>query len=621
MLKRPKLAVCAFVVALPVFAQPQAVIRVPQDAPTVGAALIGAAGDTRIELAAGLYREMIVIEDVSPTLAPQAGAEGQVSWSADLDEDGLADGAAIEIIGAPTVRPVVTIEGIDFFEAGIDATLASVEIRSCSFTGGTVDAARPLRLIDCETSVVQSAFASADMPSSGGAIFASGGELQIEDSTFDDCSTDGSGGAVFTTNLNTAMMDACVFDRCFARQGGGAVHGRLLTLVDCVFETNETWSKGGAVELIGEFWENSVDSCSFSSNRSISNANGSGGGAISGTGVIERSVFESNSGRAGGAVLMTGGLITESTFENNQATGPGGVGGAACLEPGEVEGCVFIRNRADEGGAVFSPLGGFGTSSVTRSVFAANTARIGGGVSTVRTVTQCVFLANFAAAGAAVWPGRREYEVSHSVMIGNIGPAVSWVFNPQGVTEDDVTFPTACVFGAGQTASVNGLAPRSRLAACIGDPALIGPGAIDLDPMFTRMPDDGGDGWGDDPLTPTIDESLNDDFGDLTPLPGSPLIDAAPLLTDMPALDMAGNPRVHDDPGIPTARPDIGPYEFQGASCLPDVNGDGSATPADFAAWADAFNARGPLADQNRDGRVSPNDLHGWVLRYAEGCP
>ncbi|MEM9661502.1 MAG: right-handed parallel beta-helix repeat-containing protein [Planctomycetota bacterium] len=615
--KRPMLAVCAFVFALPVSAQPQAVIRVPQDAPSVGEALIGAAGDTRIELAAGRYSEVVVVEGVSLTLAPQAGAEGRVSWYADLDEDGVA----IEIIGAPTVRPVVTIEGIEFFRAGIDAQLASLEVRSCSFTGGGVDAARPLRLIDCETSVVQSAFTSADMPSSGGAIFASGGELYIADSTFDDCSTDGSGGAVFTRYSNTATIESCVFDRCFAGQGGGAVHGQMLTLVDCVFERNETWSSGGAVELIGQFWENSVDSCSFSFNRAVFDDIRSGGGAVSGAGIIERSTFDDNRGGVGGAVLMTGGRIVDSTFRRNQATRFGSIGGAACLDPGDIEGCMFIRNRADEGGAVFSPFSGLGPSTVTRSVFAANSARIGGGVSTVRTVNQCVFLDNFAAAGAAVWPGRRENEVSHSVMIGNIGPAVSWVFNPQGVTEDDVTFPAACVFGAGQTVSVNGLAPQSRLVACIGDPAIIGPGAIDLDPMFTRMPSDGGDGWGDDPFTPGVDESLNDDFGDLTPLPGSPLIDAAPLLTGMPALDMAGNPRVHDDPGIPTARPDIGPYEFQGASCLPDVNGDGSATPSDFGAWLDAFNARSPLADQNRDGRVSPNDLHGWVLRYGEGCP
>jgi len=49
---------------------------------------------------------------------------------------------------------------------------------------------------------------------------------------------------------------------------------------------------------------------------------------------------------------------------------------------------------------------------------------------------------------------------------------------------------------------------------------------VGVDPLFVRNPSDGGDGWGDDPSTPGVDESANDDYGDLRLGPASPAIDA-----------------------------------------------------------------------------------------------
>jgi len=42
-----------------------------------------------------------------------------------------------------------------------------------------------------------------------------------------------------------------------------------------------------------------------------------------------------------------------------------------------------------------------------------------------------------------------------------------------------------------------------------------GPGNIDVDPLFAREPNDGGDGWADDYYTEYFDESFNNDYGDL----------------------------------------------------------------------------------------------------------
>lgn len=143
---------------------------------------------------------------------------------------------------------------------------------------------------------------------------------------------------------------------------------------------------------------------------------------------------------------------------------------------------------------------------------------------------------------------------------------------------------------------------------------------------FIRPPSDGGDGWGDDPNTPDTDESLNDDFGDLRLRPGSPAIDRADAATvDPAATDLAGNPRVADDTGVPD-RPgtlDLGAYEFQGTSCLADVNRDGDVNPSDFFAWVTFFVAdpRPPeqdaLCDVNRDDSCTSSDFFAWVTLFT----
>ena len=63
--------------------------------------------------------------------------------------------------------------------------------------------------------------------------------------------------------------------------------------------------------------------------------------------------------------------------------------------------------------------------------------------------------------------------------------------------------------------------------SCVqGWTGLWGTGNIDRDPLFVRSPESGGDGWGDDPDTPGIDEGTNDDYGDLRLRLCSPAIDA-----------------------------------------------------------------------------------------------
>jgi len=54
--------------------------------------------------------------------------------------------------------------------------------------------------------------------------------------------------------------------------------------------------------------------------------------------------------------------------------------------------------------------------------------------------------------------------------------------------------------------------------------------------------------------------------------------------------------------------------------CTPDVNHDGTISPADFTAWLAAFNEQAPECDQNSDGSCTPADFTAWIANYKAGC-
>jgi hypothetical protein len=170
-------------------------------------------------------------------------------------------------------------------------------------------------------------------------------------------------------------------------------------------------------------------------------------------------------------------------------------------------------------------------------------------------------------------------------------------------------------------------------------------GNISEDPVFVLDPDDGGDGWGDDPDTPNVDEGANDDLGSLHLQSGSPCIDAGDneaVPADTPDLDddgdideplpfdLAGAPRFIDAPyapdtgnGIPPIV-DMGAYEHQ-----PVVRGDcdasGDVDLTDFAWMADCLDGPGSdlltecsCADMDLDDNVDLADFAALQVAFSD---
>lgn len=352
--------------------------------------------------------------------------------------------------------------------------------------------------------------------------------------------------------------------------------------------------------------------------------------------VIDRCTFEfsrilasrfSDDVRARGLLLGDGthAIVTGSVFR--QCSDPGSSNGVAAIGVGvtgggrealsiaEIDSCLFENNAVPEFGAVRF-YGGAGT--VTRSAFHGNRRLddfgFGGGakgvavgaifdvrssIPTFLSISDNEFVGN--SAGNDTGSGSEVPIVATAIRQGTIARNT--------FAENTTNGETIFLYNP----ELNDTAVQNNLIA--GETPT-------LDPLFVRSPDDGGDGFGDDPSTPLVDESLNDDYGDLRLRAGSPAIDAGSTFFDVDTiLDLAGNDRYVDDPGIPGAFVDLGAYEFQGVTCLPDVNQDGVASPADFNAWISAYNDRSSLADQNRDGAITPADFNAWILNYNTGCP
>jgi uncharacterized repeat protein (TIGR01451 family) len=191
--------------------------------------------------------------------------------------------------------------------------------------------------------------------------------------------------------------------------GGGAIHGApegaYISVANCRFENNVTYSIGGAIKTDVLVVTDSV----FSNNHAY---NSSSGGAISvggrvGSLVLMRSTFDGNTADNYGGAIQTDfpASITDCAFTNNHARGVGGAivgggvstirnstftgnsgensgGGALYVSNYSVFDSTFTNNFSNAGGAVQGD-----SDTFTRTSFTGNSARQDGGAISSNNVT------------------------------------------------------------------------------------------------------------------------------------------------------------------------------------------------------------------------------------------
>jgi uncharacterized delta-60 repeat protein len=365
----------------------------------------------------------------------------------------------------------------------------------------------------------------------GGAI-ANFGTIHLENSTVSSSSATQYGGAVY--NLGSLNIIGSTLTGNAASRGGAIFSEAPLTISQSTFTANSGSVDGGML-------------CFYNANAVITETTISGntaryGGAIynySGTMQIADSTFTNNSATVnGGGIELPSDYdypygtttVIRSTFQGNRA---GADGGAICLEDGtaKVVQSKFLANSADQGGGIWND----DTLLVTQSEFVGNSAVTkGGGICHYYYGT--VFLRDSTLAGnsAAIGGGFAEANSGNLIAYNTI------VAKNVAVTYPDVNslyWRTSFydLFGVGMDDT--GL-PNGQNGIIAGSPSL------PVDPLFKRNPNDGGDGWVDNPDTPGVDESANNDYGDLSLRLGSPAIDTGDQ-TRLPAdefdLDADGN--------------------------------------------------------------------------------
>ncbi len=321
----------------------------------------------------------------------------------------------------------------------------------------------------------------------------------------------------------------------------------------------------------------------------ITHARGINGGGIKCLGFVTVSrchILNCSAGR-GGAIYCSGLWNDESLFcppdgdgatvrildcriEHNAAS----MGGAifSSSDGVLVRGCEIRGNRADSNGG--GVAGDFTVADLENNTIQGNRAGTEGGAvwlhETAATVSDSWLVGNWAARyGGAVYVRNVSYLgvpqviVRGATLVGNDTDGEAGGVFLQELDSDDS--PGVYGFVSGSILWQNKDSTGSGLAAQIRGPVKAAYSCIQgidpnesvdshnlaADPLLVRWPDNGGDGWGDNPDTNGVNEGSNDDFGDPHLQPTSPCIQAGDPAARISvwlswAADLDGQPREMD---------------------------------------------------------------------------
>ena len=510
------------------------------------------------------------------------------------------EGADAELLDCRFNANVAQGAGGGFAQGKSRATLTR-----CSFTENSAGFGGGVNLDDTKGTILTECTFLRNSAKGGGGGFGGAAGSQLVDCTFAENSAPHGGGAstgngsfIPTLLYGRTMLTNCTFLDNSAQEQGGGLAAVNCELIGCSLSNNTTEGRGGG--LLEESC-NLID-CTLAGNQ----ADEEGGGACSDGDAssqwIDCTFTHNSAGRRGGGMRIpykTSPSLTGCAFTANTAGEEGGGlssdygnpcliacsftgnsshgGGALAYRSGRptLSGCLFKGNVAASSGGAMSCEGEDGGAILSNCVLVGNRATIGGAMAdpSGNLLTNCTVVANVAedetGGITSLWG---DLTLANCILWGNRVGASEPNLAAQ-VFGGNIIFDRCCVQGWTE--------PGNNLGA---------------DPLFVRMPGDGGDGWGDDPATPEVDEGANDNFGQLWLRAESPCVDAgdsSALPQDTVDLDGDGDtiePIPLDLDGakrVVGAAVDIGAYEYHGVAV---VHVDADAPGADNGSnWFNAF--------------------------------
>ncbi|MHC4445894.1 MAG: right-handed parallel beta-helix repeat-containing protein [Planctomycetota bacterium] len=341
------------------------------------------------------------------------------------------------------------------------------------------------------------------------------------------------GGGMYNYNGSPTISN-CTFSGNSAQYVGGGMYNKLSspTLTNCGFSGNSAVGGGGMFS----FYSNpTLTNCTISGNS----ARKTGGGmtnSYSSPTLTDCTISGNSADWSGGGMYNYVGnpTLTNCTISGNASNSYGGGMYNQVSNP-TLTNCTVSGNSAVAGGGMYN--WNYSSPKLTNCTISGNSAwKSGGGMSSSRSnpaLTNCTISGNLANSyGGGLYNSRSSLTMTNSILWGNTAPKKPQMYNYR--SSFVITY-----------SNIQG--------------SWSGEGNIDEDPLFVRNPDDGGDGWGDDPATPDVDEGANDDYGDLHLQSDSPCIDTGNNNSIPPDIttDLDGNPRIVND------IVDMGAYEFQ----------------------------------------------------------
>jgi len=291
-------------------------------------------------------------EDLDVVIRLSAGVHLGSSRSVGYDVGEWADVTTVEIVGDPGGDTTLQPDGHPALQADFGASQELI-VRDLTISGSGV------------------------LGESG--LVVSGGSLTLQDISFEDLQAI-EGAAVRADSLVRASLDDVVAIRCEATGSGGALwlSGDEIVLTNSTLSSDSADDDGGAaylraedevvvsgVEMVGDsagslggaLWVDAGDITIEVSRLSGNTATTYGGaGYLAGDGIadISSSEFRGNTSQYGGALYLRGSYqVDASTFSSNHAEILGGALASYDYNSIDISGSTFSQNDAEAGGAVY----------------------------------------------------------------------------------------------------------------------------------------------------------------------------------------------------------------------------------------------------------------------------